>query len=187
MGIFIGILVVVAIYFIMIYNGLVTKKVLSENAWSQIDVQLKRRYDLIPNLIETVKGYTKHEQETLEKVIAARNSAISTGSNDIAAKSHAENQLSGALRQLFALTESYPDLKANQNFAQLQEELTTTENKISFARQHFNDAVGNYNAAILQFPANLIAGWGNFTQKQYYELDQAEAVAVQTAPKVSFN
>ena len=172
--------------FIAIYNSLVTKRVACDNAWSQIDVQLKRRYDLIPNLIETVKGYAKHEQQTLENVITARNRAIAVSSGDVAAHAQAESQLSGALRQLFALSESYPDLKDNQNFAQLQEELTSTENRISFARQHYNDSVGSYNAAIQQIPANFVAGFGDFPPKQFFELDAAEAAAVKAAPKVSF-
>jgi LemA protein len=121
---------------------LVSKRIATENAWSQIDIQLKRRHDLIPNLVETVKGYASHEKETLERVIQARNAAVAApGSRDIAATSQAENMLSGALRQIFALSENYPDLKANTSFLQLQEEITSTENRISFARQHYNDSV----------------------------------------------
>ncbi|MCB0352977.1 MAG: LemA family protein [Bdellovibrionales bacterium] len=189
-----GIIVVLVIvagvlfYCVGIYNNLVRLKVATENAWSQIDVQLKRRYDLIPNLVETVKGYAKHEQETLEKVIQARNSAMSAQqSGDLQSLASAENQLSGTLRQLFALSESYPDLKANENFLSLQEELTTTENKVSFSRQHYNDSVGLYNTAIQQVPNNFIAGFGAMTPKQFFQLDAAEAQAVKQAPKVSFS
>lgn len=174
------------LYFVAVYNGLIAKRVECENAWSQIDVQLKRRYDLIPNLVETVKGYAGHEKETLEAVIQARNTAISTDSNDIAATAQAENALSGTLRQLFALSESYPDLKANENFMQLQEEVTSTENRISFSRQHYNDSVSLYNTAISQIPANIVAGMGGFVKRDFFELDTAEAAAVQQAPKVSF-
>ena len=169
---------------IVIYNGLVNKKVETENAWSQINVQLKRRYDLIPNLVETVKGYASHEKETLERVIAARNMAM--GAHSRGEQAAAENQLTGALKTLFAVSEAYPDLKANENFKQLQEELTSTENKIGFARQHYNDAVGNYNSAIQRFPGNLIAGFGGFKQVEFFQLDAAEAAAVKEAPKVKF-
>lgn len=175
------------LYMVVIYNGLVTKRVQTENAWSQIDVQLKRRHDLIPNLIETVKGYASHEKETLERVIQARNSAIAAGGNDLKTQAAAENMLSGALRQIFALSESYPDLKANQNFAQLQEELTSTENRISFARQHYNDSVAVFNTAIQQVPANIVAGFGGFTAKEFFELDAAEAAAAKSPPQVSFS
>jgi LemA protein len=169
---------------IVIYNGLVNKKVETENAWSQISVQLKRRYDLIPNLVETVKGYASHEKETLERVIAARNMAM--GAHSRGEQVQAENMLSGALKTLFAVSEAYPDLKANENFKHLQEELTSTENKIGFARQHYNDAVGNYNSAIQRFPGNLIAGFGGFKQVEFFQLDAAEAAAVKEAPKVKF-
>ena len=161
--------------------ALVTRRVRCRNAWSQIDVQLKRRYDLIPNLVETVKGYAAHERETLEAVIQARNQAISA--QGVAQQAEAENFLTGALRQLFALSESYPGLKANENFAQLQEELTSTENKIAFARQHFNDSVGSYNTAREKFPANLIAGMFGFKIEEFFELEDAEQ---REAPKVSF-
>jgi LemA protein len=175
-----------AFYLVGIYNGLVRKRVATENAWSQIDVQLKRRHDLIPNLVETVKGYAAHEKETLEKVIQARNAAMSNAETDVKALSQAENMLSGALRQIFALSESYPDLKANQNFQQLQEELASTENRISFARQHYNDSVGVYNTAIQQVPANLVAGYGGFSRKDFFEVDEAEAAAIKEPPKIGF-
>ncbi len=180
--------VVVIGFLVLVYNGLVAKRVACENGWSQIDVQLKRRHDLIPNLVETVKGYASHEKDTLERVIQARNSAISASSaHDIAGQAQAENVISGALRQIFALSENYPDLKANQNFMQLNEELVSTENKISFARQHYNDAVMVYSTALEQLPGNLVKGFGNFPKMPYFELSAEESKVVQTAPKVSFS
>ncbi|MCB0321160.1 MAG: LemA family protein, partial [Bdellovibrionales bacterium] len=159
-----------------------------ENAWSQIDVQLKRRYDLIPNLVETVKGYASHEKGTLEAVIQARNSAVSaSASGDVHGIAQAEGVLTGALRQIFALSEAYPELKANQNFAQLQEELTSTENKVGFARQHYNDSVAVYNTSIQQIPANMVASFGGFTKKEFFELEGEEKAAAQKAPTVSFS
>ncbi len=175
------VLVVVAIFVIGIYNGLVRKRVAANGAWSDIDVQLKRRYNLIPNLVETVKGYASHERETLESVIKARQTAIDV--SGIANQAQAENMLSGALRQLFALSERYPDLKANQNFMQLQEELASTENKIGFSRQHYNRSAGQYNEAIAVFPANMIAGMFNFDRKDFFELDDT---AQREVPKVEF-
>ena len=181
------VLAVLAIIAVVIYNGLVSKRTACENAWSQIDVQLKRRHDLIPNLVETVKGYAAHEKNTLEQVIQARNAAVSAaGCGSIKELSGAEHQLSGALRQIFALSESYPELKANQNFIQLSEELGSTENRIAFARQHYNDSVGVYNIAIQQVPGNLVASFGGFQKKDFFELDAAEAAAVKQTPKVSF-
>lgn len=183
-----GLIAAAIMWAVGIYNGLIQKRIQCDNAWSQIDVQLKRRHDLIPNIVETVKGYAKHEQETFEKVIQARNGAVSAGGSGagVAGQAAAENQLSGALRQLFAVAEAYPDLKANENFAQLQEELTSTENKISFARQHYNDSVGLYNTAIQQVPNNFIAGFGNFPKRDFFELDASEAAAVKQPPKVAF-
>lgn len=177
----------VLLYLVAIYNGLVQKRIACDNGWAQIDVQLKRRHDLIPNLVETVKGYASHEKDTLQKVVQARNSAItaSQGGN-IAATAQAEGALSGALRQIFALAESYPDLKANQNFLQLQEEIASTENRIGFARQNYNDCTAQYNTATEQVPGNLIKGFGNFPHRDFFELDQAEKQAVQQPPKVSF-
>jgi len=173
---------------ISIYNRLVQQRVATENAWSQIDVQLKRRHDLIPNLVETVKGYASHEKETLEGVIQARNSAIDASKEgNVEQASKAESALSGALKQIFALSEAYPDLKANQNFAQLQEEIASTENRISFARQHYNDSVGIYNTAIEQIPANIIAGIGGFGKRDFFEIDASEAQAVKAVPQVSFS
>src|SRR5208283_165520 len=169
---------------IAIYNGLVGKKVETENAWSQISVQLKRRYDLIPNLVETVKGYATHEKDTLEKVVQARNAAMNA--QGVAAQAQAENALSGTLKTLFAVSEAYPDLKANQSFLGLQEELTGTENRIGFARQHYNDVVSQYNTSLMRFPANLIGNMFGFRQVEFFQLDAAEAAAVRQAPQVKF-
>ena len=180
--IILGVLVVAALYVIVIYNGIKRKEIAADQAWSDIDVQLKRRYNLIPNLVETVKGYASHERETLESVVKARQTAIDV--SGIAGQAQAENMLSGALRQLFALSERYPDLKANQNFAQLQEELSSTENKIGFARQNYNRSAAQYNTAIEVFPANMIAGRFDFKDKmEYFEL---EDTAQREAPKVEF-
>jgi LemA protein len=177
----VGVLVLAGI---AVYNGLVNKKVETENAWSQIDVQLKRRHDLIPNLVETVKGYATHERETLEKVVQARNVAVNA--RGVAEQAQAENALTGTLKTLFAVAEAYPDLKANQSFLGLQEELTATENRISFARQHYNDVVGQYNAALMRFPASIIAGMFGFRQVEFFQLDPAEMAAVRQAPQVKF-
>ena len=176
-----GVLVVLLLLAIYTYNTLVTKRVRCRGAWSQIDVQLKRRYDLIPNLVETVKGYAAHEKETLERVIQARNQAIAA--QGVAKQAEAENMLSGALRQLFALSEAYPNLKANENFAQLQEELTSTENRISFARQNYNDVTASYNTACQMFPNNLLAGMFGFKLEEFFELEEPE---MREAPKVTF-
>ena len=178
------IIVAGAVYVVGIYNGLIQKRVACDNGWSQIDVQLKRRHDLIPNLIETVKGYASHEKETLERVVQARNAAISASSTAQVAQT--ENVLTGALRQLFALAENYPNLKANENFMQLQEELVSTENKISFARQHYNDSVELYNASIEQFPANIVVGFGSFPRREFWAMDEMEAKAAREVPKVQF-
>lgn len=179
-----GVLAVVAFAFIAIYNGLVQKRIACDTAWAQITVQLKRRHDLVPNLVETVKGYASHEKETLERVVNARNAAVRAGNpNEQVA---AENQLSGALRQLFAVAEAYPDLKANQNFLQLQTELATTENMIAGVRQTYNDMVKIYNTAIQQIPANMVASFGGFTAKPFFELSEAERQAAEVAPKVAF-
>ena len=172
---------VLALMLIALYNSLVSKRIRCREAWAQIDVQLKRRYDLIPNLVETVKGYAAHEKETLEAVIAARNAAVSA--DGVAAQAEAENMLSGALRQIFALSEAYPNLKANENFAQLQEELTTTENKISFSRQHYNDSVAVYNMARQKFPGNMVAGMFGFKRMEFFELAEQDQ---REAPQVSF-
>jgi LemA protein len=167
--ILLAIVVVLGIYVIALYNGLISLRNRIENAWAQIDVQLKRRYDLIPNLVETVKGYAGHERETLEAVIAARNAAMSaTGPKE---QAQAENMISGALKSLFALQEAYPDLKANQGFLDLQEELTGTEGRIAYARQFYNDTVYKYNTRIQSFPAVVIAGMLKFTPREYFEAD----------------
>ncbi len=176
--------VVLALMLAGLYNGLVQKYVEMKNAWSQIEVQLKRRYDLIPNLVETVKGYAKHEKETLERVIAARNQAM--GARGVGESAVAEGQLTGALRSLFAVSEAYPDLKANQNFMALHEELTATENRIGFSRQHYNDVVTGYNTRVMSFPANIFAGLFGFKAADFFELSPTEAAAAQQAPKVQF-
>lgn len=175
------VLVVLVFYVIGLYNGLVRMRNQVKNAWSQIDVQLKRRHDLIPNLMETVKGYMQHERDTLESVTKARVSAVSA--NTIADKSKAEDTLTGAMTRFFAVAESYPDLKANQNFLALQEELASTENKISFSRQAYNDSVLSYNNKIQVVPSNLIAGMFNFTAETFFEVTVA---AERETPKVSF-
>jgi LemA protein len=178
-------LIVVAVvligWLIGAYNSLVQLRNQLDNAWAQIDVQLKRRYDLIPNLVETVKGYAKHERETLERVIQARNMAVSA--KGVGERAEAENMLTGALKSLFAVAEAYPDLKANQNFLRLQEELTSTENKVSFARQFYNDNVMTYNTAIQTFPTLLIAGMFQFTKRDFFEVKGGPE---REAPKVSF-
>jgi len=191
-GVFFGILLILAILVIGMYNQLVTFRNRFKNAFSQIDVQLKRRYDLIPNLVECAKGYMKHERETLEAVINARNAASSAGQRaaqnpgdpvTMAALSGAEGQLTGVLTRFMALSESYPDLKANQNMLSLQEELTSTENKVAFARQAYNDSVMYYNTQRETFPTVIIAGMFNFQAASLFEIEQAEQ---REAPKVSF-
>ena len=177
-----GILVIVFLWAIASYNGMVSLREQVRAAWAQIDVVLKRRHDLIPNLVETVKGYASHEKETLERVIAARNQAVSAAGNPAQA-SAAEGQLSGALRQVFALSEAYPDLKANQNFMQLQGELASTENQISGFRQNYNSLVQNYNTRIMSFPTNLMAGPFGFTPQPFFEIQDA---AQREVPGVKF-
>jgi LemA protein len=188
------VVVVLLVVSVLMYNGLVRRRNQVDNAWSQIDVQLKRRYDLIPNLVETVKGYMKHERETLEAVIAARNSAVG-GLQAAAAKpgdpaamqqlASAETALSGTLGRLFALSEAYPDLKANQNMAQLTEELTSTENKVAFARQAYNDSVMQFNTYRQSFPPVFFAGLFGFGQDAEL-LEFADSKQIAEAPKVSF-
>ncbi len=165
----VAIVVVVGLVVLGMYNGLIRLRNRIESAWSQIDVQLQRRYDLIPNLVETVKGYATHEKETLERVIQARNQAIST--TGVANQAQAENVITGALKSLFALSESYPDLKANQNFLALQEELSGTEGKIAYARQFYNESVQSYNTKTQTFPSALIASRFGFKQREYFEAD----------------
>jgi LemA protein len=163
------VLVVLGIILAGMYNSLVKRRNQVDNAWSQIDVQLKRRHDLIPNLVEAVKDYMSYEQETLTNVTNARAAAIQAGNAGPQAQAEAENALTGTLKSLFAVVENYPDLKANQNVLSLQEELTATENKISFARQFYNDSVLTYNNKIQMFPSNIIAGMFNFTTRQFFE------------------
>jgi LemA protein len=177
---------VIAVLLLLTYNGLVSKRVACENSWSQIDIQLKRRHDLIPNLVETVKGYASHERQTLEAVIAARNAAAAPASGNFKDQVQAEQNLSGTLRQLFAISENYPQLKANENFMKLHEELSSTENRIGFARQNYNDSVAVYNSARQQVPGNIVVGFGNFPAKEFFELDPSEAQTVKEVPKVSF-
>ncbi|HYU39741.1 MAG TPA: LemA family protein [Acidimicrobiia bacterium] len=163
----IALVVLFVLALILIYNGLVRQRNRIDNAWSQIDVQLKRRYDLIPNLVETVKGYAAHERQVFENVTQARANAINA--QGPAQQAEAENVLSGALKSLFAVAEAYPDLKANQNFLSLQEELTSTEDRVAYARQFYNDSVLSYNNKLQTFPRNVIAGMFNFEQREYFE------------------
>lgn len=182
----IGVIVVLVLWVIMIYNGLVAMRQRVNQAFSDVDVQTKQRHDLIPNLVETVKGYASHERGTLEAVVQARNAAVTAQAGGVAAQAAAENMLSGALRQLFALSEAYPDLKANQNFQQLQSELSDLENKIAAARRFFNNAVQEYNTGIQQFPAVLMAGALGFTQKEFFDVGVDERKVLEQAPQVKF-
>jgi LemA protein len=184
--IIIGLIVLFVLWIIMIYNGLVALRQRVNQAFSDIDVQTKQRHDLIPNLVETVKGYAAHERGTLEAVVQARNAAVTAQAGGVAAQAAAENVLSGALRQLFALSEAYPDLKANQNFQQLQTELSDIENKIAAARRFFNNAVQEYNTGIQQFPAVLMAGALGFTQKEFFDVGVDERKVLEQAPQVKF-
>ena len=188
----VGLLLLVVIFVVGIYNGLVGLRNRFKNAYAQIDVQLKRRYDLIPNLVETAKGYMKHERETLEAVVNARNQAVSaasaaskdpTAAGAIAELAGADGALTGALGRLMVVMEAYPDLKANENMMQVQEELTSTENRVAFSRQAYNDAVMTYNNKREMFPSNIIAGMFGFKFAQSWELEDEEA---KDAPKVSF-
>ncbi len=179
-----GLVLLVVIFVIGLYNGLQRKKLGVENSWSDIDVQLKRRHDLIPNLVNSVKGYASHESGTFEAVTAAR--AAATSASGVSEQAGAESMLTQALGKLMVVAEAYPDLKANTNFLQLQEELTSTENKIGFARQHYNRTVNTYNEATKVFPSNIIAGMFGFNEKDFFELDENEAAAVKQAPKVEF-
>ncbi|MEW5807307.1 MAG: LemA family protein [Acidobacteriota bacterium] len=182
LGLFVLIVIVLLVVFVInIYNSLIRLRNQVRNAWSQIDVQLKRRHDLIPNLVETAKGYMKHERGTLESVTEARSRAMNAGT--VGEKSRAESDLSGALSRFFLVVENYPDLKANQNFLALQEELTSTENKIAFARQGYNDQVLYLNNKVQMFPSNIIAGMFNFNTEEYFELEEK---AAKEPPKVSF-
>jgi len=179
----VAIVVILALVFIATYNGLVGLRNQVKNAWAQIDVQLKRRHDLIPNLVETVRGYMKHERETLEAVTKARNVAQAASGGSVGERSKLEGELSGALARLLVVVERYPDLKANQNFLALQEELTSTENKISFSRQYYNDSVLKYNNKVQMFPSNIVAGMTAFNAGEFFEVKAPEE---KEAPKVSF-
>ena len=179
--IILGVVVVLVLAVIGIYNALVRLRNQVDNAWSQIDVQLKRRHDLIPNLVETAKGYMKHERETFEKITEARSQAMGARSVSEAAK--AESALTGALSKFMLVVENYPELKANQNFLALQETLTSTENKIAFSRQAYNDQVLSYNNKIQMFPSNIIAGMFSFAKRDFFEIEEA---AERNVPKVSF-
>jgi LemA protein len=174
------IVALIIFWFILTYNSLVNFRFKVKNSWAQIDVQLKRRYDLIPNLVETCKGYLKHERETLEKVVQARNMAMQASGPQ--AQAQANNMLTDTLKSLFAVAESYPDLKANQNMLALQEELTSTENKISFARQFYNDMVMQYNTKIQSVPTNIVANMFKFQPEEFFEAPAEEKIT----PKVSF-
>ena len=171
-----------ALFIVVLYNGLIRLRVQCDNAWADIDVQLKRRYDLIPNLVETVKGYAAHERGTFEAVTAARNQAMSA--QGPAAKGQAEGMLSGALRQLFALSEAYPQLRAAENFAQLQASLNQIEDTLQNARRYYNAAVRDFNTRVEQFPSNVVAGMGNFKPREFFEIS---APAEREVPHVSFS
>jgi LemA protein len=178
-----GIIAALVVWIIMIYNGLVAMRQRVNQSFADVDVQLKQRHDLVPNLVETVKGYAAHERGTLEAVVQARNAAVAA--HGPAAQAQAENMLSGALRQLFALSEAYPDLKANANFQQLQAELSDIENKIAAARRFFNNSVQEYNTGIQQFPAALFAGSFGFTPQVFFDLGETRT-QVEQAPHVKF-
>ncbi|HEQ98072.1 MAG TPA: LemA family protein [candidate division Zixibacteria bacterium] len=176
------ILVLVVLWVIGAYNSLIRLRNQVRNAWSQIDVQLKRRHDLIPNLVETAKGYMKHERETLENITKARSRAMAAES--VGDKAQAEGELNGAMSKFFLVVENYPDLKANQNFLALQEELTSTENKIAFSRQNYNDQALFFNNKIQMFPSNIIAGMFNFKEAEFFEIEED---AEREVPKVDFD
>jgi len=175
------VIALVGVAVVVVYNQLVRRRIEVDNAWSQIDVQLKRRLDLIPNLVETVKGYANHERAALEAVIAARSASLAAGATPHE-QAAADNALSGALRQLFALSEAYPDLKANASFVSLQEELSNTESRIAYARQFYGDSVAAYNTAIQKFPNVVVARMFNFAEREFFEAEPAAA----TPPSVNF-
>jgi LemA protein len=179
--IILAVVALLVVLVIVLYNGLVRSRNQVDNAWSQVDVQLKRRLDLIPNLVETVKGYASHEKSTFEAVINARNAAMAAAPSP-GAQGQADNVLSGALRQLFALSEAYPDLKANQNFLAMQEELTSTESRVAYARQFYNDSVLGYHNKLDTFPTVLVAKMGNFPHREFFEAEDD----ARTAPTVKF-
>lgn len=173
-GVTIAIIVAIAIVLTIIamYNNLVSLRINVKNAWAQIDVQLKRRFDLIPNIVETVKGYADHEKDTLEKIVSLRNAY--TSSNDTESKAQLNNELTSSLKSIFALVESYPDLKANENFLALQNELSDTEDKIAYSRQFYNDTIQTYNTAIMKFPANILASIFKFKEEKLFEIKNEE-------------
>ena len=181
-----GVAALVVVYAVGAYNGLVVARNRTDEALSDIDTLLKRRYDLVPNLVETVKGYAKHESETLERVIRARNSAVSAQSEGVTDRASKENALSGALKSIFALSEAYPDLKANQNFMELQGELARTEDKLQASRRFYNSMVLSYNNKTQMFPGSVIASVFAFARRDFFELDAAEAEAAKKAPQVKF-
>jgi LemA protein len=176
----VGLAVLIGLWVVVTNNSFIKSRNKVDEAWSGIDVQLKRRHDLVPNLVETVKGYAAHEKDTLERVVQARNAAVSA--QGAQQQAQAENVLTGALRQLFALSEAYPDLKANQNFLELQEQLTSTEDRIAYARQFYNDAVVKYNSKIQSIPSNIIAGMFNFQEREYFEGEEES----RSVPRVQF-
>lgn len=182
--IFLGLIVLLILFVVSIYNRIVALSQRTEQAFADVDVQLKQRHDLIPNLVETVKGYASHEKETLDAVISARNAAQSA--TGVAAQGQAEGVLGAALGKLFALAEAYPDLKANTNFLELQRELSDVENKIAAARRFFNNAVQEFNTSIQQIPGNFVAPLGNFTEKEYFEIPADARPQLEAAPDVSF-
>jgi LemA protein len=183
MYIALGVIVLIALYVIFIYNGLVRSRQMAEEAWSGIDVQLKRRADLIPNLIETVKGYAAHEKTTLEEVVELRNKAQAVPAGDVAGRAQAEGLLGQALGRVLALAEAYPDLKANQNFSELQASLETMESEIQMARRYYNGAARDLNVKVESFPSNLVAGQFGFSKREYFEIANE---ADRTVPTVKF-
>ena len=182
--IFLGIVALIIVYVISVYNGLVAMRQRCNQSFADMDVQLKQRHDLIPNLVETVKGYAAHEKGTFEAVVAARNAAVSA--QGPVAQAQAENMLSGALRQMFALSESYPDLKASANFQQLQRDLSDVENKLAAARRFFNNAVSEFNASVQAFPAVLFAGMMGFAQRTFFDVGEEDRKVLDQAPQVKF-
>ena len=184
--IILGVAVLLGAGYVVLYNGLVAAKQKVKEAWSGIDVQLKRRYDLIPNLINTVKGYATHEQDTLNQVTEARTKAMAVPEGHTAEQAQAENYLSSTLKSIFALAESYPDLKANENFLALQTQLTETEDQIASARRIYNNNVTAYNIKVHSFPSNIIAKNHGFAEEEFFEVDPAEQEAIQQTPKVEF-
>lgn len=181
MWVVVAVIAVVLLYFIAVYNGLIARRNQAREAWSTIDTQLKRRYDLIPNLVESVRGAAKHERETLQSVVDARDAAMASAGNG-AARGNAENHLTETLKSIFALAENYPTLRANENFLELQRELADTETKIQAARQFYNNVVMGLNTQIQQFPSNIVARMFNITEEEMFEMDDAE----KKAPKVKF-